>query len=85
MDGRICVLTPGAGVFGRASKVDAIPRDKRPISIEDEGFQLPVFPSCFAQPYSVRALGEAAVPGYLYQIQVQALVDQKFEHAFILL
>ena len=84
MEGHACVLTFGAGVFGRAAKVDAIPRHKRPISIEDEGFQLPVFPSCFAQPYNVGALRETAVPRYLYQIQAQALVDQKFEHAFIL-
>src|SRR5580704_17114419 len=39
MDGHSCVLAPGAGVTNRTPKVDAIPRDKCPISIEDEGFQ----------------------------------------------
>jgi hypothetical protein len=41
------------GVLGRTAKVDAIPCDERPISLEDEGVQLPVLPSRFAQPYNV--------------------------------
>ena len=74
------------GLSYRTAKIYTISRDESPISIEDEGFQLPVFPRPrFAQPYNVGALCETTVPGQVYKIQAQTLVDQEFDHAFILL
>jgi hypothetical protein len=43
-------LSTGPWIVRGTTKIDAVSGHKGPVSLQDEGFQFPVFPSSFAHP-----------------------------------
>jgi hypothetical protein len=76
-------LSTGPQIVRGTTKIDAVSGHKGLVSLQDEGFQFPVFPSSFAHPNHMGAFDEAAPSGYLHQIQTQTLINQEFHHAVV--
>ena len=81
MEENIGKLPSGLRIVRVTAKVHTVPRYKGPVVLQDEGLQLPVFPTCFPHPDNMRAFHETATVGDCNQIQTQTFINQKFHHA----
>ena len=62
-------LPGGPGIVRVTAKVHAVSRHEGPVTLQDKGFQLPVFPACLAHPDNMRAFHETARLGDRDQIE----------------
>lgn len=65
MDRDIGVLPLGAWLFGRPTEVHTVPRHEGLILLENQVLQLPILPTCLAEPADVETLVAAPVPRQL--------------------
>lgn len=71
------VLSFGTRSIARATKIDAVSRDERPIAIEDDAFQLPVLPSTFADLSDMRSLSVTSSLSQLGKLLAEAFIHEQ--------
>jgi hypothetical protein len=84
MQAHIRVFTRGTRIVRRSAKVDAVVRNKGPVSTQDDPLEFPVLRACFSKVIDVRAR-KAPLLGVGRQRRAQVFIDQDFLQASSLL
>jgi hypothetical protein len=63
--------------IGGATEIDRVLGDERPITVEDDGQQLPILDADLADPADMGAFRISAISGKLGKLLAEAFVDQQ--------
>lgn len=73
----ISVLSSRSWLVGRPPEVSTIVGDERPVAIDNNLLQFPIFEARFADPDNVRTLHKATADCEFYKLWAQAFIDKK--------
>ena len=64
-----------------AAKIDAVLGDERPIAVENDGLQLPIFSAALTNPNDMRSFSMTPLPSKLNQFLAQTFVHEQLHEA----
>lgn len=81
MEGHIGELSSVPLIIRGTAKIHAVSGHKGPVTLQEEGLQLPVFRSGLSHPDHMGTFSETTPLGDRNQIQGQAFINQEFHYA----